>query len=178
MNVRFVISLSSLFATNKAILPPILVLLSHDVTLKNILFPASSFLWQLYWVYRSVSKQSSFWKWSILYNMLNLTFSRLGQPQPPFVGSRGTVYYNWAIEAQIEDREDYCVNIFPVSNNFPCTFHNINNISYLISSGPNSPFPPCCIFAQPFHPPAPSFLRDSVEFFTYFLSYFCFSFGY
>eukprot|EP00759_Apiculatamorpha_spiralis_P006917 PhF_6_TR14129/c0_g1_i3/m.22597 len=63
----------------------------------------------------------------------------------------------------IEKRFDYCVNIFPTGNNFSCVFHNINATSYLLTEGPNSPFPPCCIFGQPWHPPPPDFLRSKVR---------------
>jgi hypothetical protein len=82
-----------------------------------------------------------------------------GIPQAPFKASRGRMYYDWNIQAMMEVRLDYCVNIFNFSNDFPCTFLNVNATSYLISSGtPN--LPSCCVFGQPWYPPPPNFLRD------------------
>ena len=48
------------------------------------------------------------------------------------VGAQGVTYYDWTQQAMIEERYDYCVNIFPEGNMYPCTFFNTNNISYLI----------------------------------------------
>jgi hypothetical protein len=55
-----------------------------------------------------------------------------GVPEAPFYASRGATYYDWTRQAMIEERYDYCVNIFPEGNMYPCTFFNANNISYLI----------------------------------------------
>lgn len=55
-----------------------------------------------------------------------------GVPDAPFYATRGATYYDWTRKAMIEERYDYCVNIFPEGNNYPCTFFNANNISYLI----------------------------------------------
>jgi hypothetical protein len=85
-----------------------------------------------------------------------------GLPPAPFVATRGVVYYDWSQKAMIEHRYDYCVNIFPTGNNFPCTFHNINGVSYLITYNETSAFPPCCVFGSPWFPPEPSFLRSNV----------------
>ena len=84
-----------------------------------------------------------------------------GVPQAPFWASRGTTYYDWTHRRMIEVRTDYCVNIWNFSNMFPCTFHNINGISYLISFN-TSELPPCCVFGQPWYPPPPGFLRHNV----------------
>jgi len=83
-----------------------------------------------------------------------------GLPSPPFYASRGTTYYDWSRQAMIEVRYDYCVNIFPsFEPTFPCIFHNVNQTSYLISFNTTS-LPPCCVFAQPWHPPPPDFLQN------------------
>jgi len=60
----------------------------------------------------------------------------------------------------IEVRQDYCVNIFPTGNNFSCTFFNVQGAVYLIADDPSLVHPPCCLFGRPWHPPAPTFLRD------------------
>lgn len=86
-----------------------------------------------------------------------------GIPQPPFKASRGHVAYDWEVYNLVEDRIDYCVNIFPtMKNDFPCTFHNINNVSYLSSTGAPH-LPPCCVFGDPWLAPAPDFLRVDVN---------------
>ena len=89
-----------------------------------------------------------------------------GVPPAPFWASRGKTYYDWTRKAMIEERQDFCVNIFPsnnsISNDFPCTFLDVNGTSYLISSGPKSPLPPCCIWGKPWYPAEPDFLRVNV----------------
>eukprot|EP00455_Lapot_gusevi_P057404 TRINITY_DN9772_c0_g1_i3.p1 TRINITY_DN9772_c0_g1~~TRINITY_DN9772_c0_g1_i3.p1 ORF type:complete len:248 (-),score=54.54 TRINITY_DN9772_c0_g1_i3:140-811(-) len=85
-----------------------------------------------------------------------------GLPPPPFKASRGLVYYNWAEQAMIENRLDYCVNIFPTGNDFPCIFHNVNGVSYLISTNTTTQQDSCCIFGKPWHPPRPTFLRTDL----------------
>jgi hypothetical protein len=82
-----------------------------------------------------------------------------GVPDAPFVASRGFVYYDWDLESMIEERHDYCVNIFSFGNDFPCTFQNVNGTSYLITFNKTASLPPCCVFGQPWHPPRPDFLR-------------------
>jgi hypothetical protein len=82
-----------------------------------------------------------------------------GVPQAPFTATRGKVYYDYTISppGMIEVRQDYCVNIFPdFDPTFECTFHNVDNISYLISNTSN--LPNCCVFGDPWSPPEPSFL--------------------
>ena len=85
-----------------------------------------------------------------------------GVPPPPFKASRGKTFYDWSIKAMIEYRYDFCVNIFEFSNNFPCTFFNINMTTYLISNG-TTHLPPCCVFGKPWHPPPPNFLSADVN---------------
>lgn len=87
-----------------------------------------------------------------------------GIPPPPFKASRGEVYYDYTQNppAMIEVRDDYCVNIFPdFEPDFACTFHNVNNISYLISN--TTDLPNCCVFGDPWKPPAPDFMRSDVN---------------
>jgi hypothetical protein len=83
-----------------------------------------------------------------------------GIPQAPFYASRGKVYYDWTLEAMIEERLDYCVNIFPDGNDFSCVFFNIQGATYLLSNDTTDTHPPCCLFGKPWHPPSPTFLRD------------------
>jgi hypothetical protein len=85
-----------------------------------------------------------------------------GIPDAPFFASRGRTFYDWARKALIEERLDDCVNIFPaVPNTFPCTFHNTNGTSYLLSFNTTA-LPPCCVFGDPWYPPPPAFLRTRV----------------
>ena len=85
-----------------------------------------------------------------------------GVPPPPFKATRGKMFYDWSRQAMIEVRYDYCVNIFPWSNDFSCIFFNVNGTSYLMSNGTTN-LPPCCIFGQPWHPPPPNFLRGNLS---------------
>lgn len=85
-----------------------------------------------------------------------------GIPEAPFIATRGEVYYDWSMRSMIENRLDYCVNIFPNGNNFTCVFHNTQETSFLIT-GPGSPFPPCCVFGKPWFPPPPNFLTSKVK---------------
>ena len=85
-----------------------------------------------------------------------------GIPPAPFRATRGAVYYDWTLKNMIEERYDYCVNIFPFGNDFPCTFQNVNGTSYLITFNKTTSLPPCCVFGQPWSPPNPYFLRDNV----------------
>lgn len=85
-----------------------------------------------------------------------------GVPRPPFKATRGLMYYDWSLQYMIEVRMDYCINIFSFGNDFPCTFHNVNGTSYLITFGKTPDLPPCCVFGQPWYPPNPYFLRENV----------------
>lgn len=80
----------------------------------------------------------------------------------PFFAGSGRTYYDWNTKNMIEQRFDYCVNIFGYDNRFPCNFTNVNGTSYLISRGA-SHLPPCCVFGQPWSPPPPDFLRNKVR---------------
>lgn len=84
-----------------------------------------------------------------------------GLPPAPYKASRGEVYYDWSRQAMIEKRLDYCVNIFPTGNDFPCVFHNVDNVSYLISTDVTTKTDSCCIFGTPWHPPKPDFLQNN-----------------
>lgn len=86
-----------------------------------------------------------------------------GVPPAPFGATRGAVFYDWTLGNMIEQRFDHCINIFPSGYDFPCTFHNINSTSYLITFNKTTAFPPCCIFGQPWSPPNPFFLRVNVS---------------
>jgi hypothetical protein len=85
-----------------------------------------------------------------------------GIPPAPFRATRGAVFYDWSLKSMIEERYDHCINIFPGGFDFPCTFHNVNGTSYLITFNKTRQFPPCCVFGQPWSPPNPFFLRDNV----------------
>lgn len=87
-----------------------------------------------------------------------------GVPPAPLVASRGHVYYDWTLGNMIEVREDYCVNIFfTAGHDFPCTFQNVNNVSYLITYNRSTVLPACCVFGKPWSPPEPAFLRKNVS---------------
>ena len=98
-------------------------------------------------------------------------YTALTAPPPPYINglppaappsrlysSKGFTYYDWSVKSMIEQRFEYCVNVFPFSNNFSCSFVNVNNISYLTSNG-TSHLPPCCVYGDPWMPPPPDFLR-------------------
>ena len=85
-----------------------------------------------------------------------------GLPPAPLTATRGNVFYDWTLKNMIEERLDYCVNIFPFGNDFPCTFQNVNGTSYLITFNKTADLPPCCVFGQPWYPPEPDFLRKNV----------------
>ena len=85
-----------------------------------------------------------------------------GLPQAPFKATHGRVFYDWSLRAMIEQRDTYCVNIFPDGNDFPCTFQNVGGVSYLISTNTTTEKLTCCMFGKPFYPPSPTFLSTNV----------------
>ncbi|CAF1364879.1 unnamed protein product [Rotaria sordida] len=76
---------------------------------------------------------------------------------------RGRTYYDWSLPAMIEYYYDICIPIFEAtSNNFTCNFLNVNEIAYLVVTDPRATGrPPCCIYQNPWNPPAPDFLQKA-----------------
>ncbi|CAF2461586.1 unnamed protein product [Rotaria sp. Silwood2] len=76
---------------------------------------------------------------------------------------RGRTYYDWSLPAMIEYYYDICIPIFEAtSNNFTCNFLNANGIAYLVVTDPRATGrPPCCIYQNPWSPPAPDFLQKA-----------------
>jgi len=80
-------------------------------------------------------------------------------PLPPYTAGRGSTYYDWTSLSMLEVYDDFCVPIFVNGSNWRCHFLNTQNVSYLITfPGDGAPFPPCCVFLQPWQPPAPNFI--------------------
>lgn len=76
---------------------------------------------------------------------------------------RGRTYYDWSLPAMIEYYYDICIPIFEAtSNNFTCNFLNANGTAYLVVTDPRATGrPPCCIYQNPWSPPAPNFLSTA-----------------
>eukprot|EP00026_Physarum_polycephalum_P016797 Phypoly_transcript_17798.p1 GENE.Phypoly_transcript_17798~~Phypoly_transcript_17798.p1 ORF type:complete len:235 (+),score=27.21 Phypoly_transcript_17798:31-705(+) len=85
-----------------------------------------------------------------------------GIPPPPYSAGRGMTYYDWSFKAMREVYLDFCVPIFPNGSNWKCDFLNVNATSYLImyDDRPQGQ-PECCVFEEPWYPPAPNFLQVS-----------------
>ena len=81
-------------------------------------------------------------------------------PPLPFRSSHGYTYYDWETRNILEIYENYCINIFEKLPNWRCHFLNTNDTSYLISLNDTSPYPPCCIFGEPWSPPPPNFASN------------------
>ncbi|CAF0885981.1 unnamed protein product [Didymodactylos carnosus] len=73
---------------------------------------------------------------------------------------QGTTYYDWPTRAMIEIYKDYCIPVFQTDTNFTCNLLNVDSIAYIIvTDARQTKRPPCCIYQNPWNPPAPDFLQ-------------------
>jgi len=104
--------------------------------------------------------------WTIYYTDIESNmppyYNNAGIPNPPYWAGRGITYYDWSIQSMRERYFDFCVPIFTNGSNWRCDFLNTQSTSYLITYDDRPSYvPPCCIFLQPWHPPAPNFLDNT-----------------
>jgi hypothetical protein len=80
--------------------------------------------------------------------------------------SRGTTYYDntWrgptGEGAMMENYEDRCLPIFPISNHFSCSFISLGETAFFVTYDKDRPkgMPPVCLFSPLNHPPRPDFI--------------------
>lgn len=83
-------------------------------------------------------------------------------PDPPYIATRMESYYDWRIKALREVYHDACVPIFRKGSMWSCDFLNVNGTSYLLQHADRpAGQPECCVFLQPWSPPAPDFLANA-----------------
>lgn len=63
--------------------------------------------------------------------------------------------------AMMEHYEDYCLPIFPIKNNYTCSFISLGNKAYFITYDDDRPkdMPQCCMFSPKNHPPRRDFIK-------------------
>jgi hypothetical protein len=95
-----------------------------------------------------------------------------GAPPPPlrpgidYQISYGATYYDstWrgpsGEGAMMEHYEHYCLPIFPIPNNYTCSFISLGDIAYFITYEQDRPagMPPVCLFSPLNHPPRRDFI--------------------
>jgi hypothetical protein len=72
---------------------------------------------------------------------------------------------SFIFRSMVEQYYDFCVPIFPAGNNWTCHFVNTQSVSYLVTfeDRPENQ-PPCCVFENPWYPPAPNFVEIANNF--------------
>lgn len=84
------------------------------------------------------------------------------KPSVPYIATKMESYYDWRLKALREVYHDACVPIFSNGSQWSCDFLNLNGTSYLLQHEDRPEGQPeCCIFLQPWNPPAPDFLAHS-----------------
>ena len=118
--------------------------------------------------------------WTSHWNMYRV-FHDYAEYPPPYDGkpplplrdgvdyqtSQGATYYDSTWKgatgqgAMMEHYEKFCLPIFPIPNNFSCSFISLGNIAYFVTYEPDRPksMPPVCLFSDLNHPPARDFIR-------------------
>lgn len=95
-----------------------------------------------------------------------------GKPPSPlkdgvdYQTSHGATYYDslWSGRAgrgaMMEHYEKYCLPIFPIPNNFTCSFISLGDIAYFVTYPSDRPkgMPPVCLFSDVNHPPRQDFI--------------------
>ena len=63
--------------------------------------------------------------------------------------------------AMMEHYEDYCLPIFPIKNNYTCSFISLGNKAYFLTYAKDRPIdmPACCLFSPENHPPRRDFVK-------------------
>jgi hypothetical protein len=93
-------------------------------------------------------------------------------PPPPLKPGRdyeisnGATYYDstWrgpqGEGAMMEQYEDRCLPIFPISNRFSCSFISLGDTAFFVTYDKDRPkgMPPVCLFSPRNHPPRPDFI--------------------
>ncbi len=93
-------------------------------------------------------------------------------PPPPLKPGRdyeisnGATYYDstWrgpaGEGAMMEQYEDRCLPIFPISNHFSCSFISLGDTAFFVTYDKDRPkgMPPVCLFSPLNHPPRPDFI--------------------
>jgi hypothetical protein len=80
--------------------------------------------------------------------------------------SKGATYYDnsWrgpaGTGAMMEHYEKRCLPIFPISNQFTCSFISLGDTAFFVTYSQDQPkgMPPVCLFSQLNHPPRPDFI--------------------
>ena len=108
-------------------------------------------------------------------------FKRFAEFPPPYDGappdplkegqdyelSYGTTYYDntWrgptGEGAMMEHYENRCLPIFPIPNDYSCSFISLGNIAFFVTYPQDRPkgMPPVCLFSPMNHPPRPDFIK-------------------
>ncbi len=82
--------------------------------------------------------------------------------------SYGATYYDatWIAQdgstgAMMEHYERRCLPIFPIGNDFTCSFISLGNTAYFLTYQKDRPqnMPPCCLFSPYNHPPRRDFVK-------------------
>ena len=83
--------------------------------------------------------------------------------------SYGTTYYDSSYTpkdhdgsgAMMEHYDKYCLPIFPIKNNYSCSFVSLGNKAYFLTYKEDRPkdMPACCLFSPKNHPPAQDFIK-------------------
>ena len=81
--------------------------------------------------------------------------------------SNGTTYYDdtWrgptGEGAMMEHYEKRCLPIFPIPNNYSCSFISLGDIAFFVTYPEDRPksMPPVCLFSPMNHPPRPDFIK-------------------
>ncbi|MBY0432377.1 MAG: hypothetical protein K2Q10_14365, partial [Rhodospirillales bacterium] len=118
--------------------------------------------------------------WSTEWTMYRV-FNGYAENPPPYNGkppaalvegkdyqaSQGATYYDSTIKtpngqgAMMEHYEKKCLPIFPLVNDFTCSFVSLGNTAYVLTYEEDRPkdMPPCCLFSPLNHPPEPDFIK-------------------
>ena len=95
-----------------------------------------------------------------------------GKPPAPLVEgtdyqlSWGTTYYDSEWQgvqgkgAMEEHYEKFCLPIFPIANNYTCSFISLGDVAFFVTYDDRpSWMPPVCLFSPRNHPPARDFIK-------------------
>lgn len=96
-----------------------------------------------------------------------------GRPPAPLRPGRdyevsfGATYYDstyrgqWGEGAMMEHYERRCLPIFPIPNNYTCSFISLGNVAFFVTYEQDRPagMPPVCLFSPMNHPPRRDFIK-------------------
>lgn len=115
--------------------------------------------------------------WTSHWNMYRV-FQHSAEYPPPYDGkpplplkdgvdyqtSQGVTYYDstWNLGqgAMMEHYEKFCLPIFPIANNFTCSFISLGDVAYFVTYDQDRPkgMPRVCLFSPENHPPRRDFI--------------------